>query len=146
MDLRNGIITLNGFDLTPETVPEALHQRFPDVKMRERLPRVSFSFGRVCVEETVFLVNISFSHGRPGNMKLTPVLSAEDMKKTMQGQQEVRRQICDAWLKELLGRPNKQSPEVTSYSLYWGDIQAVSSLGGKSPYEAGFIQIFYKQR
>lgn len=145
-DLKNGIIDIGGFEITPNTTLEELIKYTQNKGYNFKVtPTGSFFkiFKSFFVEHQEFSITFYFENGVISYLEMSPYLDnyGENRVET----QKLLRIASDTWMKNLLGTPEQKTKTITGYNFKWGSIYSVVSDNPLGNYNGGHIKVDFRE-
>lgn len=125
MDLRNGIIEIDGFEIGPNTKPEEIEKKLG--LTRKVLSDYAFYLESgsktFLVNDINFYIDINYSDNKLSSIELRPSLpkinekfnlKPYDYEGTLAYLKEIR-VVLDEWLEKNMGKPDFKNERITSY-------------------------------
>lgn len=148
-DLRNGVIDIGGFEITPDITLETLLRYLENERINHELTK-SYSdildvFKIFEIEGQNFGLLFWFKNNKLEQIELHPYLALKEKIDRVKSQ-ELRRKTSDSWMEKLLGKPEYKGETSTSYQMACGRIFSYITKNPIENYRGGFITIDFRRK
>lgn len=127
-DASQGAINLNGHDVGADTTINEMMEAFPKGKWIHSATNeaILYQMGLLKSKDSIFVGRFYFRNGKLFEVYLSPacVKYPSDDNCNIK---RIQKNLCDEWLRTILGDPDVWNESETKYHRNWGDISVCSA-------------------